>query len=570
MASPERTKVQALADLDAARRRSDLWGLDRHRSDVPYVGDPGDAAVQWRELSRPVVTTLIEQLDDSPVAVVLADRDGRIIDRHASRPDTLKAMDSHSLDVGYSLAEDHVGTNGVGTSLESRRPTLVVGDQHYLEAFQSFACAHAPVVDPLSGRVEGTIGVVCPVDATNSLLLTTATQLAHELARLRAEQSSPTEKFLLQQFLGARRSTNQAIATIGDGVFIGTPRARRLLEGTDHGRLWSQIERIARGSAGESYVVRWPDQLGRSLEVRCLPAYQGGELDGATLDIRTPAPKRSRSGTRRMNLKLPGLVGSTPLWQTVVGEAHTAATTPDPVLVVGEQGTGRLAIARAIATEGGADSTTECDCSLIVVDGVSHWLQQLRLALRPSSATILQRVELLPADAAAAVFSLLRDAPQSAKVIATCGDTDHPTLSASGLIHQVDVFRVDVPPLRERRDDIPALVEHFSRQAGAKRVDPEVMPVLYRQAWPGNIAELLQTLRAAFARAGGATVTTEHLPGRLRMPAPRTPLHGLRQREAAAIVEALNHSANRTEAARLLGISRATLYRRIAAYGLDA
>jgi transcriptional regulator of acetoin/glycerol metabolism len=92
---------------------------------------------------------------------------------------------------------------------------------------------------------------------------------------------------------------------------------------------------------------------------------------------------------------------------------------------------------------------------------------------------------------------------------------------------------------------------------------------LYRQPWPGNVTELRQALRSAHARAGTEALTVRHLPRHVQREPNRRPLHGLRQQEADAIVAAISSTATRADAARQLGISRATLFRRIKAYGLD-
>lgn len=564
---------QPTTDLVGSRRhldgQPDFDELDPTDEGIPHVGDPTEAAARWRDLGSPVAQALVEELAGTSVAVVLADHEGRVLDRRAPQSATLAAMDARSIDVGYSLAESHVGTNGVGTSLETQRPTLVVGNEHFRTTFQSFACAHSPVLNPITGSIEGTIGVVCPVDEANPLLLPTARRLASELSSRQAEHSTPTERFLLQQFLDARQSGGQAIATIGSGVFIGTSEARRLLSGADHDELWAQIETIARNRSDGVRTLDWDDAVGRLLRISFLPAYHGGELGGATLDIRHATTTRPRRRPTRKPLALPGLVGTSAAWRSVVRDAHQASRTDDPLLIVGPRGSGRLSVAHAIADLHRHREVAVVDATMAVAEGSQDWLRTLQQSLRTNATVILRRIDALPNDVANASASIIAAAPPSARIIATSADIARVAEGTASLIDQVQVLRVDIAPLRTRREDIAVLTRHLAPAIGAGQIEPSVINALHRQPWPGNVTELRQTLRAAFVQARGGTVTVDHLPERIRTKSARVPLHGLQQHEADAIIDALARSANRTEAARMLGISRATLYRRIAAYGLD-
>ena len=128
MAPAPHRPTHAMADMAAARRRSALYGLDPTTSEIPHLGEPRPAGDALRRLSAPVLDRLLSQIEDTSLAVVLADREGRMTHRDAATARTLAAMDDRSLDVGSSLAESDVGTNGVGTSLETKRPAMVVGE----------------------------------------------------------------------------------------------------------------------------------------------------------------------------------------------------------------------------------------------------------------------------------------------------------------------------------------------------------------------------------------------------------------------------------------------------------
>jgi transcriptional regulator with PAS, ATPase and Fis domain len=145
------------------------------------------------------------------------------------------------------------------------------------------------------------------------------------------------------------------------------------------------------------------------------------------------------------------------------------------------------------------------------------------------------------------------------------------------LFFRLNVVSIDLPPLRERREDIPALIEHFlaTRQVGTVRcrVDPEAVGALLSYDWPGNIRELANVLERAQILAEEHLITLDDLPEALNhtpLPPPipeAEPLNlsGLQRRSVRTALE--QTEGNKARAAKLLGISRRSLYRLIDRYG---
>jgi transcriptional regulator of acetoin/glycerol metabolism len=565
MAQQPRRLGTVPADIAAAQRRSALYGLDPTSRAIPHRGEPGPSAASLTRLSSPVLERLVAQVADSSLAVVMSDREGRLTHRDAPTISTLAALDSRSLDIGFSLAEIDVGTNGVGTSLETRRPAVVVGAEHFLECFRDFTCANAPIFQPLTGRIDGTVGVVCPVDDTSPLLLATAVQLASQISELLLERATPEERFLLKHFLRLRKSPKNAVATIGQNVLIASPPAQRHLADVDHVELWGRVEAAVRN--GRPTDLELDRSAGTPLLLRCVPLHRGGELEGAAVHILTPRPATDRGRRHRAREQLEGLVGTSSAWQSVVRDALHAGRSDEPVLVVGERGTGRCAVAKAIAAPARPKARV-FDSSDLLATGSKEWLGGIADAASPDATLVVRRIDELPDEVAAALAKLIGDRPGS-RFVATAAATTSTAPGGARLLSGLDVLRIEIPPLRDRREDIATLAQHFAGLLGRPPVDRQIINTLSRQDWPGNAAELAQALRSAHARARTGPMTVQHLPRHLRHRNGRVPLHGLRQREAEAIMAAINSTTTRAEAARQLGISRATLYRRIATYGLD-
>jgi PAS domain S-box-containing protein len=140
------------------------------------------------------------------------------------------------------------------------------------------------------------------------------------------------------------------------------------------------------------------------------------------------------------------------------------------------------------------------------------------------------------------------------------------------LYYRLNVMKINLPALCERRDDIPLLVDHFIRKFNAKfgkdivAVSKEVEKMFMNYEWPGNIRELEHTLEHAFILCRQTTITPEHLPPELRESSAKQTSADpdLDLNDPEVILNALREaSGNKTRAAELLGISRRSIYRKI-------
>lgn len=145
------------------------------------------------------------------------------------------------------------------------------------------------------------------------------------------------------------------------------------------------------------------------------------------------------------------------------------------------------------------------------------------------------------------------------------------------LLYRLNTVEIRLPPLRERREDVPLLAAHFlQRQAPQYRkrldgFDADAMRALLDYDWPGNVRELEHTVERAVLLAAGQAVTTAdlHLPGRALAATPPLDEMELEEVERLLIRKALaRHDGNVSRAARALGLSRSALYRRLQRYGL--
>ncbi|HTU03417.1 MAG TPA: sigma-54 dependent transcriptional regulator [Candidatus Sulfotelmatobacter sp.] len=149
------------------------------------------------------------------------------------------------------------------------------------------------------------------------------------------------------------------------------------------------------------------------------------------------------------------------------------------------------------------------------------------------------------------------------------------------LFYRLSVVTIRLPPLRDRRDDIPLLAEFFLRKSAleagkpVERISPDALALLCRHSWPGNVRELEHVIERAVILTQNPTLVPQDLPAELQGggtgdSAPLAPILSLREMERRHLLLALEQAqGNRTRAAEWLGVTRRTLYRMAARYGID-
>jgi DNA-binding NtrC family response regulator len=307
----------------------------------------------------------------------------------------------------------------------------------------------------------------------------------------------------------------------------------------------------------------------------------------------------------------PGLVGQSPRMRALVRTIHGLRHNESHVLIRGESGTGKELVARAIhAASPRADRVfAPVDCGALpesiieselfghqrgaftgatgapgifrTADGGTVFLDEIGEvppSVQARLLRVLQEKEVRPVGAAATL-------PVDIRVISAT-HRDLEDMVAAGrfrtdLFYRLDVVRVEIPPLRERREDIPLLVHHFlaKYRGEAGRVDgieDNALELLVEADWPGNVRELENVIESAMALAPGPSLRLADLPRdrRLSRSASAAPALAelpltLEAYERCALERALAEARGDVgAAARRLGIGRSTLYRKLSRHGL--
>jgi transcriptional regulator of acetoin/glycerol metabolism len=559
--------------VQASWRRSRLWGVDVDRTEPPYREDI-DRESQLVVAAQPVLDRLADELHGARMTVILTDAKAVVLDRRAGEPSLNAYLDSVLLAPGFAYAERFIGTNGIGTALEEKRPSYVFGHEHFVGSLHSLSCAAAPIHDPLRDAVIGIINVTCWEPDTSLLMTALVNEAAHDIEGRLFEQSCERERALLREFLSACRRTKRPVVSLSHDLTITNVGASRLLDPDDH--------TIIREAAAELTAWRYEtsgDVLlsrGDLAHIYCRPVTGDYGIAGTIVEIDLSDEGEHRGGTMTPPADpFPGLAGRSPAWLRACQLIDTARRQDAWPLVVGEPGVGKLALAEAAHRRYHPDGEVDVvDAIACPEHDIEPWAAALRTAeLGPGRAVVVRHLNRLSPAAAselAADLERLRTADDRPWVAGTLDADASVGPELDGLFQQF-ATAITVPPLRHRitdvKDLVPALLERHAPGAGVE-VAPGVLQTLLRREWFGNVAELETVLQGALTKRRVGLIGLEDLPGELHAMSPRV-LTRWEALERDAIVSALiEANGNRTEAAARLSISRATIYRKIHAYGI--
>ncbi|MDD2903253.1 MAG: sigma 54-interacting transcriptional regulator [Syntrophales bacterium] len=307
-----------------------------------------------------------------------------------------------------------------------------------------------------------------------------------------------------------------------------------------------------------------------------------------------------------------GMVGKSPRMQRVFELTQKAAQSQAPVIIHGESGTGKELVAHAIHALGPRREGPfiTCNCAALNealleselfghVKGAftgAYTHRQGRFEAAHRGDILLDEIGDIPPAIQVKLLRVLETKqfervgdhrPINADVrIISATHRDLESLVAQGkfredLFFRINVIPIHLPPLRERLEDIPLLVEHFRKRLrrrsgkGITGITREAMKIFLDYPWPGNVRELKAALEYAFVVAEDGLLTPEHLPPKLsalKLPevSPREPGALPDIDEKTALIDALRQArGNQSQAAALLGVSRVTVWHRMKKYGID-
>jgi len=306
-----------------------------------------------------------------------------------------------------------------------------------------------------------------------------------------------------------------------------------------------------------------------------------------------------------------GILGHSALMQALFELIESVACTEAPVLISGESGTGKELVARAVHDAGTRRGKPFMKVNCATLNENLLESELFGHARGAYTGAERQRIGRFEAAHGGTIFlDEIGDVPLSIQVkllrvleekeiervgeqnpikvdvrIISATNRDLEQMVRAGafredLYFRINVFPLHCPALRQRKEDIAAIVQSFIRANAAKTgkqilgLTPEAMQALERYEWPGNIRELRNAIEYGFVLCAGGAIGIQHLPPKITraLPVciPAAPLEAPVENEKGELIRVLRRcGGNQSEAARTLGVSRVTIWKRIKRHGLD-
>ncbi|CAN0628150.1 sigma-54 dependent transcriptional regulator, acetoin dehydrogenase operon transcriptional activator AcoR [Burkholderia multivorans] len=593
--------------------------------------------MQWRsantrliDVSLPLMQQTREFLSQTGTVMLLADPDGMILQQEGDMR-IIEPASEVGLVPGCDWTELNCGTNAIGTALALRQPVQIHGAEHFCAGIKRWTCSATVIHDPLDGHVLGVIDVSGLADTYSRYSLALAVSLAGRIEGRLAKDAMERRLRLLD------RCTARFGASPTDAILIVDERGRLVKANAqvvpalrrlgfdvhlDAGFVLPGMDAGARATSPANGAPPWL----RYAHVEALR--EGADILGFMVVIpgaATPrgaiAAVRGRDRTRSAPYAFERIVGASPALRAAVDKARQLAPSKVPVLLLGETGVGKELFAQGIhqASERADGPFVALNCGglsrdLLVselfgyaegaftgarksgaagkieaADGGTLFLDEIGempLDIQPHLLRVLEENE---------IYRLGENTPRKVNFrLVAATHRDLKDAIAKGmfrmdLFYRIAVTTVSIPSLRERAEDLPALVDHWLSHLcecyglQPRSFDDDAYARLLNYGWPGNVRELRNAIEGSLLLSDGPVIKADKLPAEIgaaaRPAMPAAPLaadlpaqaagESLKTAEADYIRRALaRHAGNLTQTASHLGIAKSTLYEKIRKYKL--
>lgn len=581
-------------------------------------------------LARPLMEDVHQFIEGAGALILLSDSTHCVLE--ALGDERLRQeVNDLGIRIGGFLDEARIGTNAFGVALSESSPAQIVGAEHFLMPYHAYSTVAAPIFD-LDGSPMGTIGFVQRLENH------TAHAFGIVVAAARAIENQLSAELLMREANTRASELNAALDAISDGVLAWDEHGI-VMHLNDHaGQLLGLEPHLVVGRALNEYLTL-PEVLARAagsgsdvrevetsfmvnntprecfVSLRVLKNQDHAPIQFITTLRRSDQVRQlvTRMVGAQARLTLDHIIGESAATRRVRKQALAAANAKGSVLLIGEEGTSKNALARAIhnSSKRAAGPFLAINCGAIPRDLVlgeflgyeqgafgspSASGQPSKFELAGGGTLFLDRVDALPLEMQTVLARVIefgevirlggtRVIPLDVRVMASTETDLERRLGDSSfrrdLYYRLSPIVISLPPLRERPEDIPVLIdrmlEDLQRQFGRSiRFSPSARERLLRYRYPGNITELESVIERAALHSEGGVIKPEHLPPQVRerhalVARSGEPVRTMTQSEHAAILAAGRAAkGNLSATARALGIGRSTLWRKMKELGVTA
>jgi transcriptional regulator of acetoin/glycerol metabolism len=576
------------------------------------------------DCARPIIQQAKTFLHDLDTILFITDYQGINLEITGD-PDTAEKADGIGLIKGSGWSETVSGSNAVGTAIATRKPTQVHGEEHYCQGFKAWTCTASVITDPYDNQMLGAIDVSGLTNTFDQfhlpLVVAWANQIQTALVQSLAEQWSVIEKSCN---FSNENNVGKLLFDLHGRLIKFSPNTQSVLSSLGYNYDPKKKRRLSLEQFGGEKII-YPHDDGQWVSGDWLkPIKQEGVVVGFELHIPLkksiilPASHISQDKATKTFNPFKNAYGISPSFKASSEKALKAAATPLPVLILGDTGVGKEVFAQAIhntsnyhkgpfidlncgaftkdllnselfghvggaftgANKGGmAGKLESANGGTLFLDEIG----EMPLEMQPVFLRVLQEREIYR-------IGDIKPTPVDFRLIAAT-NSDLKNLVAEGRFRKDLYFRLStitlrLDPLSERREDIEGIaqlvLDRLSQQVIPKYLSPTLLAMLKNLKWPGNIRELVNVIECMCYMSQNETLILEDLPEEYQLDKDSTNIitkqeeqttkqfSSLDQAELEVIEATIKQSGgNITQAAKILGLAKGTLYQRMKKYGLE-
>ncbi|MEH7235455.1 sigma-54-dependent Fis family transcriptional regulator [Bacillus sp. JJ1562] len=608
--------------------RSKKMGIDPFRTYGKIKSLDLEKYKELINLATPLTEGLYSIVEGSGFMVIICNEQGQLL-KVIGDKEPLNHANMMGFIEGADWSEEEMGTNAIGTSIVIDSPLQIVAEEHYAKVCQSWTCSAAPIHDS-NGKIIGVLNMSGPREKVHShtlgMVMSTVKAIEYQLKLHENMQNI----LMMQKFLEAATNNIDDAIVITDTqgkIIISNEQFTRLFdikkEQQENKKLSTIFENQILTSTNkvrfldkEIYIKRQDLQPSIHCMVSKIPIYQDNKWLGSMITLKEMKKVRhlvNHLTDHRAKVSFGEIIGESRTFLDKVQEAKLAAKTSSTVLILGESGTGKDMIAQAIHNASNRKNKPfiSINCGGIPRDllgselfgyeegaftGAKKGGRQGKFELADGGTLFLDEIGEMSLEMQVLLLRVLQDREViriggqkvisvDVRIIAATNRNLRKEVEKGSfredLFFRLNVMPIELPPLRNRIDDIPLLVELFIRQFSKSLnrsmpvIEPGFIHALMQYRWPGNIRELQNILERTMNKSLNDRLTSQDLPNEIfensnQRTNEETVVLDRNELKKQAIIHALKkNKGNILHAAKYLGIARSTLYRQMKKFNIQ-
>ena len=584
------------------------------------------------------IMSLYSYVKGSNFAIALTDNRGFVLDLVGQDYEIQQRAKKSGLSVGCNRSEEYSGTNGIGTCLATGQPIQIWGREHYIEPHHSYVCSAAPIRNEF-GTIIGCMDLIGPIEAVNS----------HTLAMVCAAVDGIEKELKMREAYEKISITNSQLVSTIQSISSGIIMVDNMGIITNHNNRALQFLKLPNKNLANENLANILNlkhcplnllDLNRDVSNReitlknCLGISLNLSISASVIydnhhkKINTVFVIEEQQRIHKMVSKMSGftarysfdsIIGTSAPMRQVIEIGRMAALSDSNVLILGESGTGKELLAQSIhnASDRANGPFIAINCGSLPkglieselfgyeggsFTGASKDGQPGKFELAAGGTIFLDEIGDMPLELQATLLRVLQTREvvriggrQPKKIDVRIMAATNVNLSESvqnksfrnDLYYRLNVLSITIPPLRQRTEDIPVLINRFiqiynqSMRKSVTGFTPQALEYMINYNWPGNVRELENVIERALNLTQSDLITEAELPqeifskkqaetARAILNNRYFPAESGKTKEESRILSVLKQEeGNVTNASISLGIPKRTLYRKLQKYNID-